>query len=169
MSFLFGKKNKQAHHNTALPPATREAPSAAPNSSIPMANGPRKSSPNEKRSAAGGAKSPPPGPPLGTSFGSSLNKEVGVHAPSPDRGVDSRGQDGTGGVQDKDIQPVYSIQSKDESRRFCLLSTAIVLTPSALTCLPHSLLLPRLGSFIATTDPLLQNFGTLSTPGLSEG
>lgn len=162
MSFLFGKRNKQAHHNTASPPATREAPSSAANSSIPAANGPSKSSPSEKRSAAGGAKSPPPGPPLGSSFGSSVNKEVGVHAPSPDRGVDWKGQDGTGGLQEKGVQPVYPTQLKDELCRFCL-------TPSTLTCLPHSLLLPRLGWAIATTDLLLQTLVILSTPGLSEG
>lgn len=161
MSFLFGKKNKQAHHNTPSPPATREAPSSAVNSSIPTANGPSKSSPNEKRSAAGGAKSPPPGPPLGSSFGSSVNKDFGVHAPSPDRGVDL--------IQEKDIQPVYPTQLKDELCRFYLLSTAIVLTLSSLTCLPHSLLLPRLALVIATTDPLLQTLVILSTPGLSKG
>lgn len=164
MSFLFGKKNRQANHNTALPPATREAPSSAVNSSIPTANGPSKLSPNEKRSAAGAAKSPPPGPPLGSSFGSSVNKEVGVN---PD-GVDSRGQDGTGGGHEKDIQPVFPTQSRDELYRICLLLTEIVIGNYALTCPPHSLLLPRLASVIATTDLLLQTLVALSTLGLSE-
>lgn len=168
MSFLFGKKNRQGHHNTALPPVSREASSSVANPSNPTANGPSKSSPNEKRSGAGGAKSPPPGPPLGSSFGSSVHKEVGIHAPGPDRGVDTRGQDGTGGGQEKDIQPVFPTQLKDELYRCCLLLTAIVLRTSALTCLPHSLLLPHLGLVIATTDLLHQTLVTLSTPGLSE-
>lgn len=163
MSFLFGKKNRQANHNTALPPATREAPSSAVNSSIPTANGPIKLSPNEKRSAAGGAKSPPPGPPLGSTFGSTVNKEVGL---SPD-GVDSRGQDGTGGVHEKDIQPVFPTLSKDELYRIYLLLTEIAVGNYALTCPPHSLLLPRLAMDIATTD-LLQTLVALSTLGLSE-
>lgn len=166
MSFLFGKKNRQAHHNTTLPPATRETPSSAVNTSIPTANGPGKSSPNEKRSAAGGAKSPPPGPPLGSSFGSSVNKEAGV---SPDRGVDSRGRDGTGVGHEKDIQPVFPTKSKDESYRFCLLLTDILMGTHGLTCLPRSLLLPHLALVIATTDLLLQTLVILSTPGLSEG
>lgn len=165
MSFLFGKKNRQGHHNTALPPVSREAPSSAANPSIPTANGPSKSSPNEKRSVAGGAKSPPPGPPLGSSFGSGVHKELGIHATGPDRGVDTRGQDGTGGGQEKDFQPVFPPQSKDKLR---LLFTAIALGTSALTCRSHSLLLPRLGLVIATTDLLHQTLVTLSTPGLSE-
>lgn len=168
MSFLFGKKNKQPHHNAALPRATREAPSSATNSSIPTANGPIKPSLNEKRSAAGGAKSPPPGPPLGSSFGSSVNKEMAVHAPSPDRGVDSRGQDGAGGAKAKEIQPVFLTQLKDELCHSYLLLTAIVMRSSALTCHSHSLLLPRLGLVIATTDLLYRTLIILSSHGLSE-
>lgn len=165
MSFLFGKKNRHANHNTALSPATREAPSFAVNSSIPTADGPSKLSPNEKRSAAGGAKLPPPKPPLGSSFGRSVKNEVGV---SPD-GVDSRGQDGTGGGHEKDIQPVFPTQSEDELYLICLLLTEIFMGIYALTCLPLSLLLPRLALVIATTDLLLQTLVILSIPGLSEG
>lgn len=168
MSFLFGKKNRQGHHNTALPPVSREAPSSVANPSTPTANGPSKPLPNEKRSVAGGAKSPPPGPPLGSSFGSSVHKEVGIHAPGPDRGVDTRGQDGTGGGQEKDTLPVCPAQLKDEMCRCRFLFTAIVLRSSALTCLPHSLLLPHLGLVIATMDLLHQTLVILSTPGLSE-
>lgn len=94
-----------------------------------------------------------------------MKKEVGL---SPD-GVDSRGQDGTGGGHQKDIQPVFPTQSKDESYRICLLLTEIVIGIYALTSLPHSLLLPRLGLVTATTDLLLQTLVPLSTPGLSEG
>lgn len=121
MSFLFGKKNRQGHHTTALSPVSREAPSSVASPSTSTANGPSKSSPNEKRSVRGGARSPPPGPPLGSSFGSSVHKEVAVYAPGLDRGVDTRGQDGTGEGQEKDIQPVFPTQLKDELCRCFLL------------------------------------------------
>lgn len=86
---------------------------------------------------------------------------------SPD-GVDSRGQDGTGGGHEKDIQPVFPTLSKDELYRVCLLLTEIAVGNYALTCPPHSLLLPRLAMVIATTDLLLQTLVALSTLGLSE-
>lgn len=50
-----------------------------------------------------------------------MHKEVGVHAPGFDRGVDPRGQDGTGEGHEKNTQPVFPTDLKDDFYRCYLL------------------------------------------------